>query len=84
MELLERTPPLALTRPHGSLDVVPLHNGLTRVLRRDGGVIGYVELLDDPAGARFRAKRMAPRAAGFRVVGEFWTADDALDALVFG
>jgi hypothetical protein len=83
MDLLERTSPLALTRPRAHLDLVPLHGGLTRVLRHDGGVIGYVETIDDGAGGRFRAKRLAPRAAGFRVIGEFWTADDALDALVF-
>jgi hypothetical protein len=86
MDLLERSAPLATERRHG-FGLVPLHDGLTRVLRRDGAVAGYVELVPDPAdpaGTRYRAKRMRPRAAGFAVVGEFWSADDALDALRFG
>ena len=84
MELLERTAPLPTSRQHPALQLVPLHGGLTRVLRRDGGVIGYVEVVDDGAGRRFLAKRMRARAAGFLPVGEFWTADEALDALRFG
>lgn len=84
MDLLERSIPLPLGRPHAGLELVRLHGGLTRVLRRGGGVIGYVERIADPAGTRFRAKRMRPRAAGFVAVGEFWSADEALDALRFG
>lgn len=84
MDLLDRTAPLPTTRSHTGLRLVPLHGGLTRVLQRHGGVIGYVERAEEPAGTRFRAKRMRPRAAGFVVVGEFWTADEALDALRFG
>jgi hypothetical protein len=84
MDLLERSIPLPTSRAHRGLELVALHGGLTRVLRRDGGVIGYVEVLDDAAGTRYRAKRMRPRAAGFVIVGEFWSADEALDALRFG
>jgi hypothetical protein len=83
MDLLERSAPLATERRHG-FRLVPLHDGLTRVLEPGGAVAGYVELVADPAGIRYRAKRMRPRAAGFTIVGEFWSADDALDGLRFG
>jgi predicted methyltransferase len=84
MDLLERSAPLPTARSHGGLELVALHGGLTRVLHRDGGVIGYVETFEEPAGTRYRAKRMRPRAVGFSIVGEFWSADEALDALRFG
>ncbi|MGN6324729.1 hypothetical protein [Pseudolysinimonas sp.] len=83
MDLLPRSAPLPVVRPRAGLRLVALHGGLTRVLQSDGGVIGYVETLDEQGGTRFRAKRMLPRAAGFRIVGEFWSADEALDALRF-
>lgn len=83
MHLLERSAPLTTERRHG-YRLVPLHDGLTRVLDRDGAVAGYVELIADAGGTRYRAKRLRPRAAGFVVVGEFWSADDALDGLRFG
>jgi predicted methyltransferase len=84
MDVLHRSAPLPTVRSHTGLRLVALHGGLTRVLHRDGGVIGYVETLDEQGGTRYRAKRMRPRAAGFLLVGEFWTADEALDALRFG
>jgi hypothetical protein len=84
MDLLHRSAPLPTSRSHAGLELVALHGGLTRVLRRGGGVIGYVERFEEPGGTRFRAKRMRPRATAFLIVGEFWTADEALDALRFG
>ena len=84
MELLHRSAPLTTTRSRAGLRLVALHGGLTRVLDRDGGVIGYVETVEEQGGTRYRAKRMRPRAAGFVIVGEFWSADEALDGLRFG
>ncbi len=81
MDLLLRSAPLPTTRPHAGLELVALHGGLTRVLLRGGGVIGYVETIEDSSGIRYQAKRMRRAAAGFAVVGEFWSADEALDAL---
>lgn len=83
MDLLERSAPLPTSRSFPGLRLVPLHAGLTRVLHRDGSVLGYVEIAPDAAGIRYRAKRMRPRAAGFTIVGEFWSPDEALDALRF-
>jgi hypothetical protein len=80
MELLELPTALLLTAPLRGIEVVPRRGGLWRVARTDGVVLGYVERLDDE-GIRFRAKRMLARAAGFTVIGDFWTADQAVDAL---
>ncbi len=84
MELLERTAPLPFTVEHPGITVLALHGRLSRVTRRDGAVLGYIELLDsgslDDQGP-FLAKRLRPRAQGFLEVGRFWSADEAVDAL---
>ena len=46
-----------------------------------GTVLGYVEIVRTAEGERFFSKRLRPRAQGFLPVGEFWTADDAIDSL---
>ncbi len=81
MELLERPTPLPLVGAHPGLMLVALHGGLTRVTRRDGEVLGYVETVDEELGRRYRAKRMPARQPRFLIIGEFWTADEAIDAL---
>ena len=88
MDLLERTAPLPVVAPHHGITLLALHGRLTRVTRRDGAVLGYIELIadgttDDPAtdGQPYLAKRLRPRAQGFVEVGRFWSADDAVDAL---
>lgn len=83
MELLERATPLPLAAAHPEIIALALHGRLTRITRHDGAVLGYVELIDSGEGEQFRAKRLRPRAQGFLVVGDFWTADDAVDALRF-
>ncbi|MDP9028470.1 MAG: hypothetical protein M3N46_13145 [Actinomycetota bacterium] len=84
MELLERTTPLPLIVSHPGLTVLALHGRLTRVTRRDGAVLGYVERVDPGPSNRerpFLAKRLRPRALGFLEVGRFWSADEAVEAL---
>jgi len=81
MELLERATPLPLTSTHPGVAVLALHGRLWRATRADGAVLGYVELLDTPDGERFVSKRLRPRAQGFLPVGEFWSADEAIDSL---
>jgi hypothetical protein len=81
MELLELPETLQLTSAPRGLEVVPRRGGLWRVSRADGVVLGYVERIADEGGGRFRAKRMLQRAAGFTIVGDFWSADDAVDSL---
>ncbi len=58
---------------------IQLHDDLWRITRSSGEVLGYVERIDTAAGHRFVAKRMLPRQRRFLAVGEFWTADDAMD-----
>ncbi|MCU1416014.1 MAG: hypothetical protein JWP32_188 [Schumannella sp.] len=82
MDLLERPAPLPLRRaaPRG-LDIVPRRGALWRVARSDGLVLGYVERVDDEAGAHYRSKRLVGRASAFQVLGDFGAPDDAVEAL---
>lgn len=87
MDLLEFPTALPQHAAHPGLSIVPRRGALWRVARADGLVLGYVERIDaadarDPRDAgRYRSKRMMRRAAGFTVVGEFASPDDAVDAL---
>jgi hypothetical protein len=81
MELLDLPVSLPLARAPRGLQVVPRRGGLWRVARTDGLVLGYVERVDDEAGGRYRSKRMRDRAAGFTLIGDFWSADEAVEAL---
>ena len=56
-------------------------SGLWRVVNGAGHVIGHVESVDDPLGVRFRAKRYHAPSTRFRLLGEFWSADDAVACL---
>jgi hypothetical protein len=51
------------------------------VARADGLVLGYVERVDDQAGAHYRSKRLVGRATTFDVIGEFGIPDDAVESL---
>jgi len=81
MDLLEHPVPLPLRVTPRGLDIVPRRGALWRVARSDGLVLGYVERVDNEGAARYRSKRMRRRAAGFTVIGDFGSADDAVDAL---
>lgn len=63
--------------PRG-LTVRQLHDGLWRITRPAGDVLGYVEEFVASDGARFRAKRFLPLQHRFRGEGEFWSMDDAI------
>jgi hypothetical protein len=71
--------PLART----AVQVRELHDGLLRVTRPDGAVLGYVERMHEPQGERFRAKRLRRDARGFVPLGDFWALQDAVDCLRF-
>ncbi len=60
---------------------VQLNNGLWRITRTSGAVVGYVEQL---GGGRYAAKRLASTGRSFLPVGEFRSFDDAVDCLRFG
>jgi hypothetical protein len=73
------TLPLAARRT--GVAFVQLNNGLWRVTRSSGAVLGYVEQL--PAD-RFAAKRLASSGRSFLPLGDFHSFDDAVDCLRFG
>jgi hypothetical protein len=73
------TLPVAARR--SGVDFTQLNNGLWRITRASGVVLGYVEQL---GGGRFAAKRLAANARAFVPVGEFRSFDDAVDCLRFG
>lgn len=54
---------------------------LWRVIDRAGTVRGHLRVVADPLGIRYRAERLHLASGTFRLVGEFWDADDAVAAL---
>lgn len=54
---------------------------LWRVVDRGGRVIGHLQAIPDARGTRVRARRFHPASRAFVDVGDFWSADDAVDAL---
>jgi hypothetical protein len=54
---------------------------LWRVVDARGGIRGHLRVVVDPLGIRYRAERLHLASGGFRLVGEFWDADDAVAAL---
>jgi hypothetical protein len=55
--------------------------GLWRVADRAGRVLGHVRAVASEGGWRFAAERFVPAARGFRRLGEFWAAAEALECL---
>ncbi|UNK69338.1 hypothetical protein [Microbacterium sp. H1-D42] len=56
---------------------------LWRVLDAGGSIRGHLRVIADPLGVRYRAERLHLASSAFRLVGEFWDADDAVAALRF-
>lgn len=54
---------------------------LWRVVDSAGTIRGHLRMVADPLGIRFRAERLHLASGVFRLVGEFWDADDAVAAL---
>lgn len=81
--VLDRLPldPVPVRR---GISLVQLHDELWRVTRTDGDVLGYVESFLEPRGRRYRSKRLIALQKRFLPIGEFWSFDDAVDALRFG
>ena len=57
--------------------------GLWRVIDSRGRIIGHLEALAARQGVRYRARRFHAASRAFRDLGDFWSADDAVDALRF-
>ncbi|MFC4139282.1 MULTISPECIES: hypothetical protein [unclassified Microbacterium] len=56
---------------------------LWRVIDERGAIRGHLRIVADPLGVRYRAERLNTATGTFRLVGEFWAADDAVAALRF-
>lgn len=52
-----------------------------RVLGSRGLVLGHLAAVSHPLGVKFAARRFHPATGRFRDLGEFWSADDALECL---
>ena len=74
------TPRLA---PRSRVRLVPAAPSLWRVLEPDGLVIGHLQEVAESGGIRFRARRLHPESHTFRDLGDFWSADDAVECLRF-
>ena len=54
---------------------------LWRVQDTAGRIFGHLRIVADPLGLRYRAERLHLATGAFRIVGEFWRPDDAVQAL---
>lgn len=52
-----------------------------RVLGSRGLVLGHLAAITHPLGIKFAARRFHSATGRFRDLGEFWSADDALECL---
>ena len=70
-------PALSSTREH----LVRASDHLWRVEDTAGRILGHLRILADPLGLRYRAERLHLATGAFRLVGDFWRPDDAVQAL---
>ncbi|MBN9152865.1 MAG: hypothetical protein J0I44_05725 [Microbacterium sp.] len=75
-----QTPALRRGTP---LQLLAVGNGRWRVMDAAGRIAGHLDALLDPRGVRYRARRYHPGSRAFRDLGDFWSADDAVDCLRF-
>ncbi|MFK3679236.1 hypothetical protein ACI2IP_16045 [Microbacterium sp. NPDC090218] len=71
------TPRLSSPREH----LVRAADHLWRVQDRREHVLGHLRIVADPLGLRYRAERLHLATGSFRVLGEFWSVDDAVATL---
>lgn len=63
--------------------LVPAGPALWRIVDPGGRVIGHVQALGQGQELRYRAKRFHPATRAFRDLGEFWSAEDAVECIAF-
>lgn len=78
---LARTPETPALSASAREHLQPAGRALWRVVAAQGRVLGHLAAVDHPLGNRFVARRYHPAAGKFRDIGEFWSADDALECL---
>lgn len=73
-------PPLSPLMP---ARLVQAADALWRVLDSRGIVIGHLQVIRLGEQLRYRARRYHAPSRRFRDLGDFWSADDAVDCLRF-
>lgn len=76
-DALTLTPALRSPREH----LVRAAENLWRVHDAHDRIIGHLRTLWHPLGVRYRAERLHLATGTFRLIGEFWSPDDAVSAL---
>jgi len=79
-EIPYAAPQLATTRER----LVRAADHLWRVVDSSERVLGHLRIVADPLGVRYRAERLQLATGTFRLIGEFWRADDAVQSLRYG
>ena len=54
---------------------------LWRVQDATGRILGHLRIAAEPLGLRYRAEHLHLASGSFRLIGEFWTADEAVQTL---
>lgn len=70
-----------VVRSRGDLQVLDVREDLSRVTRRNGEVVGYVDRVEVAGGTAYRARRYLATERRFVALPEVWSADDAVDCL---
>lgn len=83
-EMTAVTPPAPpRLRPGTPVRLADATAGLWRVVDAHGRIIGHLQALTERQGVRYRARRFHAASHDFRELGDFWSADDAVDCLRF-
>lgn len=76
--------PAVAGRLASGLSFVQLNNGLWRITRADGSVLGYVDQAESESkSGGYRAKRLSGDRRSFFTLGDFRSFDEALECLRF-
>jgi len=71
------TPKLSSSREN----LIRAGDHLWRVQDAAGRILGHLRIAAEPLGLRYRAERLHLASGAFRLIGEFWTADEAVQTL---
>lgn len=69
------------TRAGSGVHLILVGAARWRVVDRSARIIGHLDARRSGGEVRYRARRYHPRSKRFRELGEFWRAEDAIDAL---
>ncbi|MFZ7088210.1 hypothetical protein [Curtobacterium sp. RRHDQ10] len=78
---IRTTRPVARNR--GLLQVLDVRDDLSRVMRADGAILGYVDRIDVVGGPAYCARRYIAAERRFVDLPAVWSPDDAVDMLRF-